>query len=1779
MGHPYKMAGIHFSVLDDKYYPNEDKNVASHEKMKGIFNAILSQVEDTPEEQMFQKILHHLSNINTSLKTMKEIIWETAERLVNRATLVDNKEDAEQLLAHIRAFRQFTNSFISENDCCKSCHINFQNDNKENRRSIMIQCSHEEFNESVYASQYFPALSLTQESLNIHTDSDKNKFQSFSNGELESLMPSTDSCSLPASPCFSQKISTPVSSSCSSSSSLSSPQSSPLSPKSSPSFHSLSTSICPPPPPPPPHFLGAPPPPPPPPPHFLGAPPPPPPPPPHFLGAPPPPPPPPPHFLGAPSPPPPPSPHFLGAPPPPPPLPLSLSGTFPPPPGPGMISMIHVDLPQQVIPKPKSKMVSLNWNKIPIQKVVGRNNLWSLVAASHKITSDILDFEKMEGLFCQKTKGTSKHDKDNRDVSNKNSSDLSSQKKKESQEINLLDGKRSLNVNIFLKQFRSPHENLIQDLRKGITKQLGVEELKGLLKILPEDEEIKLLKGCTGDIQRLGSAERFFSQLLGLPGYKLRIESLLLKEEFDSIFASIKEGLETMKFAAQEIKECQNLHEILFMVLVAGNFLNAEAKKKIETVTKQAEELEKLKDELAEFLCEDAATFNFDECFTVFRSFCYTFRGVIQENRLRREQELKAEMRRKQMKEQDNRRKQSMPVSSRYRSPTLCGNETLTNIVGTLLDDGLPDFQVRTPRLRNNSDDSSSVALSRTSSISSLSTCWDNSESSELSAISCDSFKRRNRRSEIFSENEDDVSSILPDSSDQESTGYSSMSCSEDTSFDRQSLFRKSLKKRRKSLLLAEMNERDRVIFSVPCLETSEEEEKEQNPQTNPAGFAEEIISEDKMFSKEINAEKTVQDINRNGNDAQFQLSPKTMGKQLNDTIRNGTYLTPDSKLYYSMTECSTNETRTIEAHIINDDIGIPSPCVNDKSTFQKGTFNMPYSSEPVEKQEGRIRTQEMENNFFREEIGIKETETITTEESLVEVDFEYSNTSCMTQLETKSVHFESTSSCTLIESFSLLQNPDQHAKDSVSLENSLSSNMLKSGPVEEGFENKCDFSATKQLLCPISQSEIHYSGNREEERSEKQAGVSDNSKSTNIGNQKSGKLSFVNKQIDDVIADISTQGKYLGRSDDNLSNECINNVPGSDRQNELYQDIKDFSTKNVSEGPSTMKKDNFKVLHQSTKVQLNSTECTDILNAGGVNDKESIGSISNQSFRRCENSDFDDTKEPETGETYHLKIAEREKGFSRLSQHRQTVGESIKYSVKSKPFQSFRNAKDKYSNGDLQTMKRTSLKPPLRLKETKDKVVPRQKAKTPLLGCQVNTQDSPSYRSQRVNDLQTQKLKSSFNPGSELPRSNSSRLSQRPPASSITTNTNITEKGTETNEYNIALKKSTSHPTFTERTMSKFSSKVNRPQFNHALTQKSELPSKFNHSSGTKHSQTIRKENNRSNLMKNEDVDFSINGKKTVFREGKKGLSLENDKTRMNCSNTVASNCSLTKSYNSSDSVYETKASKERFKTPKIENDPETSKTNEQRPKRIDITCHKDKIKVQSITKPKANTTAHLNSSNINKTKPKQDKKGSIPNRPPMSQTSSKSFETRGKTRKSFNKLDTKFQLSQGHSDTTSKALTYLNHQLKNSTNKEIPSSLKVKKKSEANVKSSERKCNTSGKKSSPILANQVASSKKLPRGNHFAPENPVRPSVRKANQNRTGGSTFNRFSTVTSKPDVLKNSKVNVSALPKSNLSRSASSTATRKTHINLNETKKNTAKSNAEKAKSNLPLKKKC
>ncbi|XP_041050612.1 uncharacterized protein fhdc2 isoform X3 [Carcharodon carcharias] len=141
--------------------------------------------------------------------------------------------------------------------------------------------------------------------------------------------------------------------------------------------------------------------------------------------------------------------------------------------------------------------------------------------------------------------------------------------------ISLLDSRRSMNVGIFLKQFKRSVWEIVEDIKKGTAEGYGAEELNKLLKLLPEAEEVKRLKEFEGDQSKLSKADLFMMLLVRVPSYCLHLEAMILKDEFEPQIKSLQTSICILIKAAHELRNCDELHNILRLVLKAGNHMNA----------------------------------------------------------------------------------------------------------------------------------------------------------------------------------------------------------------------------------------------------------------------------------------------------------------------------------------------------------------------------------------------------------------------------------------------------------------------------------------------------------------------------------------------------------------------------------------------------------------------------------------------------------------------------------------------------------------------------------------------------------------------------------------------------------------------------------------------------------------------------------------------------------------------------------------------------------------------------------------------------------------------------------------------------------------------------------------------------------------------------------------------------------------------------------------------------------------------------------------------------
>ncbi|XP_005285869.4 inverted formin-2 isoform X2 [Chrysemys picta bellii] len=278
-------------------------------------------------------------------------------------------------------------------------------------------------------------------------------------------------------------------------------------------------------------------------------------------------PPPPPPLPGMP-PPPPPLPGLGGMPPPPPLLP-SLGGIPPPPPPGGNVEEVvvaHVDyalgyarpFPKKV-KTPTLRMKKLNWQKLPSNVVRESRSMWASVSSVSD--EDIEpDYMSIEQLFCfPQTKPKEK---------------AATPVKVEPKEITFLDSKKSLNLNIFLKQFRCSNEEVVDMIQKGDRTKFDVEVLKQLLKLLPEKHEIENLKAFKEDKAKLASADQFYLLLLRVPSYQLRIECMLSCEETTVMLDMLQPKAEAIRKACEDLLTTHRLPVFCQLILKVGNFLN-----------------------------------------------------------------------------------------------------------------------------------------------------------------------------------------------------------------------------------------------------------------------------------------------------------------------------------------------------------------------------------------------------------------------------------------------------------------------------------------------------------------------------------------------------------------------------------------------------------------------------------------------------------------------------------------------------------------------------------------------------------------------------------------------------------------------------------------------------------------------------------------------------------------------------------------------------------------------------------------------------------------------------------------------------------------------------------------------------------------------------------------------------------------------------------------------------------------------------------------------------
>uniref|UniRef100_A0A670Y818 Diaphanous related formin 3 n=1 Tax=Pseudonaja textilis TaxID=8673 RepID=A0A670Y818_PSETE len=251
-------------------------------------------------------------------------------------------------------------------------------------------------------------------------------------------------------------------------------------------------------------------------------------------------------------------------PPPPPPLPPP-----PPPPLHGLPGSQRSPAPQ-LLPfglkpkkefKPEVTMKRVNWSKIRPQEMT-ENCFWVMANDGKYESTDLLC--KLELTFCCQ-KNVKKDDgfEERKPI------------KKRIKELKILDPKIAQNLSIFLGSFRVPYEEIKIMILEIDETQLSESMIQNLIKHLPDQKQLNELSKLKNEYKDLSEPEQFAIVMSSVTRLRPRLSAILFKLQFEEQVNNLKPEIMAVSTACEEIKESRSFSQLLELVLLMGNYMNA----------------------------------------------------------------------------------------------------------------------------------------------------------------------------------------------------------------------------------------------------------------------------------------------------------------------------------------------------------------------------------------------------------------------------------------------------------------------------------------------------------------------------------------------------------------------------------------------------------------------------------------------------------------------------------------------------------------------------------------------------------------------------------------------------------------------------------------------------------------------------------------------------------------------------------------------------------------------------------------------------------------------------------------------------------------------------------------------------------------------------------------------------------------------------------------------------------------------------------------------------
>lgn len=225
------------------------------------------------------------------------------------------------------------------------------------------------------------------------------------------------------------------------------------------------------------------------------------------------------------------------------------------------------------------KLKPLHWDKV--RATSDRAMVWDQLKSS----SFQLDEDMIEALFMNNSMPAAPP----RDTGRKPAAPAFRQEER------VLDPKKAQNIAILLRALNVTREEVSDALLDGNAECLGSELLETLVKMAPTKEEEVKLRDYSGDLSKLGTAERFLKTVLDIPFAFKRVDAMLYRANFETEINYLRKSFETLEAACEDLRGSRLFLKLLEAVLRTGNRMNVgtnrgEAKAfKLDTLLKLAD--------------------------------------------------------------------------------------------------------------------------------------------------------------------------------------------------------------------------------------------------------------------------------------------------------------------------------------------------------------------------------------------------------------------------------------------------------------------------------------------------------------------------------------------------------------------------------------------------------------------------------------------------------------------------------------------------------------------------------------------------------------------------------------------------------------------------------------------------------------------------------------------------------------------------------------------------------------------------------------------------------------------------------------------------------------------------------------------------------------------------------------------------------------------------------------------------------------------------------------